>query len=169
SQKVAAEAHCSVRIGRHRRGSDDGPLKIIVAVDGSTDAKAAAQAVIARTWPAATEFRVMTVIDPRMETAVAWPDVYPDQWVQQPDEQAREWVCRMVEHLAKVLYDASLTVETFIFEGDPRHVLVREAESCQADCIFFGARGLQHGNRLFLGSTASGVAARAHCSVEIVR
>src|SRR5882672_10330427 len=33
SQKVAAEAHCSVRIGRHRRGSDDGPLKIIVAVD----------------------------------------------------------------------------------------------------------------------------------------
>ena len=75
----------------------------------------------------------------------------------------------MVEHFAKKLFDAGLTVETDIFEGDPKHVLLREAENCEADCIFLGARGLQHGNRLFLGSTANGVAARAHCSVEIVR
>ena len=37
------------------------------------------------------------------------------------------------------------------------------------DDIFLGARGLNHGGHWLLGSVASAVASRAHCSVEIVR
>ena len=48
-------------------------------------------------------------------------------------------------------------------------VLLREAESWRADLIMLGAHGLHHGGLLLLGSTASAVAVRAHCSVEIVR
>ena len=60
-----------------------------------------------------------------MEAVTAWPSVYASQWVQQRDEEAREWVCRVLEHHAKVLADAGLAVETDIFDGDPKRVLVK--------------------------------------------
>jgi nucleotide-binding universal stress UspA family protein len=48
-------------------------------------------------------------------------------------------------------------------------VLVEEAEGWGADCVFVGATGLRGAERLLMGSVSAAVAARAHCSVEIVR
>jgi nucleotide-binding universal stress UspA family protein len=48
-------------------------------------------------------------------------------------------------------------------------LLIAEAESWGADCIFVGARGMDRIDRFLLGSVSSALAARAHCSVEIVR
>jgi len=62
-----------------------------------------------------------------------------------------------------------MTVETHILEGLPKQNLLKHAEAWAADCIFVGARGLDHGSNRYLGSTASALASRAHCSVEIVR
>ena len=169
AQKVASEAHRSVRIARPPQQSAHPPLRILVAVDGSDDSQTAALAVAMRTWPIAAKFRVVTVIDPRMQTAVAWPGIYADQWVQPHDKTAQDWVGRMLEHSATKLVEAGLKVETDIFDGEPKKVIVREAESWGADCIFLGGRGLHHGDRLILGTTASAVAMRFHCSVEIVR
>ena len=53
-------------------------------------------------------------------------------------------------------------------EGDPKRVLIEEAEQWGADCIFVGARGLRRLERFLLGSVSTAVAARAHCSVEVV-
>ena len=167
AQKIVAEAPCSVRINRPRGGN--GPPRVIIAVDGSEDSEAALRAVTERVWPADAEFRLVTVIDPRMETTVAWPSFLADRFVQTNDETGREWVCRMIEDAARILYDAGLNVSTEIFDGDPKQVLVRAADECKADTIFLGARGLHHGNRLSLGTLASAVVSRAHCSVEIVR
>lgn len=169
SQKALGEAPCSVRIARELQKKSHENLRVIVAVDGSADSEATVRAVCERHWPISAEFRVVTVIDPKMETAVAWPSVYAAQWVQQGDEETREWVCRVVEHSAKMLADAKLSVETDIFDGDPKKALLKFAEDWEADTIFLGARGLQHGQNFLLGSTASSVAARAHCSVEVVR
>src|SRR6266511_4050918 len=44
-----------------------------------------------------------------------------------------------------------------------------EAASWGADCIFVGARGLSRFERFRLGSVSAATAARAHCSVEVVR
>jgi nucleotide-binding universal stress UspA family protein len=169
AQKVVAEARCSVRVTRPRGDSKHSPVKVLIAVDGSTDSQAAVHAVATRTWPSTAEFRMITVVDPKLQTAVAWPSVYASQWVQQHDKSVGDWVSRMTEHSAQVLRDAGLKVEMEIFDGDPKQVILREAEEQKADCIFLGARGLHHGDRLFLGTLASAVAARAHCSVEIVR
>src|SRR5881628_1725436 len=38
------------------------------------------------------------------------------------------------------------------------------ADSWEADAIFVGARGRQHGGRLTLGTVAGSIAARAHCT-----
>jgi nucleotide-binding universal stress UspA family protein len=169
SQKVAAEAHCSVRIARTRAHSHPSRLRVLVAVDGSADSRAAVDAVAGRVWPSDTEFRVVTAIDPSLETSVAWSSGESRQWVQSRDETPRDWVCRLVENAAQQIYSAGLNVDTQVLNGDPKHLLVKAAETWAADAIFVGARGLQHGNRLMLGSVASAVTTRAHCSVEIVR
>lgn len=169
SQKVAAEAVCSVRIARPRKHPHHTRLRVAVAVDGSQDSLGAARSVASRVWPQFSEFRVVAIIDPRMESAMGWPDVYAAQWIQQRDATAKESICRMLEHSAKVLNDAGLNVETHLLTGDPKRELLAHAESWEADNIFLGARGLHHGGRLALGTMASAVAGRAHCSVEIAR
>ncbi|HEX2491994.1 MAG TPA: universal stress protein [Blastocatellia bacterium] len=52
-------------------------------------------------------------------------------------------------------------------EEDPKRLLIAEAESWGADCIFVGARGMGRIERFLLGSVSSAVTARAHCSVEV--
>jgi nucleotide-binding universal stress UspA family protein len=54
-------------------------------------------------------------------------------------------------------------------DGEPKSLLIAEAKSWSADCIFMGARGMGRIERFLLGSVSSAVAARAHCSVEVVR
>ena len=54
-------------------------------------------------------------------------------------------------------------------EQEPKALLRGEAEDLMADCIFVGARGMGRLERILLGSVSLGVAARAHCSVEVVR
>jgi nucleotide-binding universal stress UspA family protein len=54
-------------------------------------------------------------------------------------------------------------------EEDPKRLLISEAESWGADCIFVGAKGMGRVERFLTGSVSSAVAARAHCSVEVAR
>ena len=152
SQKVAAEAPCSVRIARPRKNPHHARVRVVVAVDGSDDSIGSVRSITSRVWPEHSEFRVVAVIDPRMETAIAWPEAYGVQWVQEQDKGAKEAVCRVVEHSAKTLSDAGLAVETYLLNGDPKRDLLAHAESWEADCIFVGARGLHHGGRLSLGT-----------------
>src|SRR5678815_146895 len=122
SQKVAAEAPCSVRIGRYHRATDE--LRIIVAVDGSIDSKAALQEIAFRTWRPGTQFRIVVVVDPHIETAMSWPGFLPQNFVQSNDESGREWISRMAEAAAKILFDAGLDVSNYIYDGVPKEVLV---------------------------------------------
>ncbi len=169
SQKVAAEAPCSVRVSRPRRSSGHARTRVLIAVDGSGNSAAAVRAVAGRTWPEFSEFRIVTVMDARLETAIMWPESVAAQWVRETDSAAREALLRMLEESAKVLSNAGLRVETELLTGDPKHELLTHAAAWEADAIFVGARGLHHGERLALGTMASAIAGRAHCSVEIIR
>jgi nucleotide-binding universal stress UspA family protein len=75
----------------------------------------------------------------------------------------------MMEDASARLRAPGLIVSADLVEGDPKHSLLREAEVWGADSIFVGARGHSLFERLLLGSVSSAIAARAHCSVEIVR
>jgi nucleotide-binding universal stress UspA family protein len=169
AQKAAADAHCSVRVGRQRDDRPRHQFRLLIAVDGSVDSEAAIRAVLNRRWRFNAEFKLVTVIDQRLQSAVAWPSAYADQWVSQHDKEANEWACRMLEHHAKRLHDAGLNVETHIYDGDPKQNLLRAARELETDCIFIGAHGLHHAGQLSLGTVAAAVTARAHCSVEIIR
>jgi len=156
SQTVLLYAPASVRVSRGSGHPEGSPIRLVAGEDGSPDAEAALSALAARAWPAGTTLSLVTVLEPaiamtaRLSGEAAWP--------QQVNERS----------LGK-LNAAGLTVSTLVVEGDPRRSLLAEAERVDADCIFVGARGLRGIKRLLLGSVSTAIAARAHCSVEVVR
>ena len=169
SQKIVAEAPCSVRVVRHQTATTGSPVRLVIGVDGSSDADAAVQSVATRVWPAGSEARLVATIDEKMATIIASPLEAVAAWVEDGDDDERAWVGRMVCAAAEKLRAAGLKVSSIVNEGDPKSLLLEEAKNWSADCIFVGARG--HGllERLLIGSVSSAVAAHAHCSVEIVR
>jgi nucleotide-binding universal stress UspA family protein len=83
--------------------------------------------------------------------------------------EGRHWARQAVDRCAEILKEAGLTAEPVVEQGDPKHVLLDEAEHWPADCVFVGAHGMSRFERVMLGSVSAAVAERAHCSVEIVR
>lgn len=169
SQKVLTEAHCSVRVGRSPRQPAAAPVSLLIGVDGSPDAAAAVHAVATREWPAGSAVRLVTALDARMCTAIAFMEPSADMGIAVHEADAAAWMSRTVETLAAPLRTRGLTVSSVLKEGDPKQVLLDEAEQWGADCIFVGARGLSRVERFLLGSVSAAVTARAHCSVEVVR
>jgi nucleotide-binding universal stress UspA family protein len=169
SQKVLNEARCSVRIARGQANADGSVVRVLVAMDGSPNAEAAAQAVAARHWPEDAEIRLIAADDPfnhPPRSYVPW-----DHAAQQPEsgEETQQWISKVIEAPTTLLRAAGLNVSHAIRWGDARNVILEEAAEWKADSIFVGARGLGRFRRFLLGSVSSAVAARAHCSVEVVR
>lgn len=170
SQKVMTEAHCSVRVARGRVEVEPSPLRILVGVDGSPAAEMAVREVASRVWPVNSEARVVVVDDPLTSTLIGHIIPPVKRVVEEMNQEERAWREKIVNDAVKVLRAAELKVSAIVDEGDPKSVLVEEAEKWDADCIFVGSTG--SGNRMgrfLLGSVSSAVVARAHCSVEVVR
>jgi nucleotide-binding universal stress UspA family protein len=157
SQKVVTEAHCSVRVARGEGSDAEAPARLLIGVDGSPDAEAAITVVATRVWPASSKARVVIALD----------DVVSE--VIDHIEGGRAWIHETIEAAGARLRAAGLTVSSQIRKGDPKSILPAEAESWGADCIFVGTRGLNRFERFRLGSVSAATAARAHCSVEVVR
>ena len=83
--------------------------------------------------------------------------------------EERTRIAAAVERARQILVAAGLTVEVIVRPGDAKSLLLEEAENWPAEAIFLGAKDLSRTGRLRLGSVSSAIAARAHCSVEIVR
>lgn len=175
SQGVLHHAPCSVRVARRGKRLAaasagpvaGGPVRILVGLDGSPDAAAAVRAVAGRPWPAGSEARLVTALDLRTETAV-WPLGQAAVTVPTLGD-GRAWVRQATDDAVRELRDAGLPVTHEAVAGDPKRVLVEEADRWGADCVFVGAQGLTAVERFLLGSVSSAVAARAHCTVEVVR
>lgn len=168
SQKVLYEARCSVRIARQARESDS-PLHILICTDGSNNAVAAVEAVARRVWPAGSEARILSVLDTVMFVTPDSDQPSVVKWVEVGDDESCDWVCEMFEPLAEKLRKAGLIASVEVKEGNPKEVIVEAADDWRADSVFVGAKGLRGVDRILLGSVSAAVAARAHCSVEVVR
>jgi nucleotide-binding universal stress UspA family protein len=165
SQKVLHEARRSVRVARGCVEEPDKPVRLVIGVDGSKDAEAAIEAVAARKWPAGSQARLVNA---------TW--AMPHLTSQHVIGPVTKWILEEKVRVKKTIYEAAaklsaagLRVEVVVKEAEPKRLLVAEAESWGADCIFVGARGMGRVDRFLLGSVSSAVAARAHCSVEVAR
>ena len=170
SQKVLAEAACSVRIARGRIEIEKGPQRIVIGFDGSKGSVAAVEAVAARNWAAKTDVRLITASEPVVPSAIGRFVPPISKLVDEVNVSERQWLESLSEEALARLEAAGLKADLHIRPGSPKHILVEEAERWGADCIFVGANAW--GSRLeraLIGSTSAAVAARAHCSVEVVR
>ena len=167
SQLVIINAPCSVRIVRPRLGPPDQELRIVVGVDGSEGAAKAVAAMEKRNWPASTHIRVLLSTQYH-----ALPElthlVPPDLSLRATSGMVRR-ATRVAEEIAGRLRVRWPETTVIIEDGNPKKRLVENAEEWLADCVFVGARGLSPLKRFLLGSVSTAVAARSHCSVEVVR
>ena len=169
SQRVLTEAACSVRVARGRV-EEPSAVRLIVGVDGSAGAEAAVRAVRKRTWPPRSAARIVVVDDPIEPTTVG--NLVPGVagFVDDVNREVREKLKVMVDGMADQLTSEDLTATGVVAEGDPKKEIVRMAEEWGANCIFVGSTGFSSRlERFLIGSVSSAIAARAHCTVEVVR
>lgn len=170
SQRVLTEARCSVRIARGRVEEPNTPIRIIVGVDGSPGSDQAVRVVAARDWPANSEVKLIVVEDPVVPPIIS--DVFPPlaETIEEANTEERVWSERILARSSDIFCATGVKVLTEIREGDPKKELPHAAEEWGADCIFVGSTGFSNRfERFLLGSVSAAVAARAHCSVEVVR
>ena len=168
SQRVLYEVRCSVRIGRGPYRDPTKPTRILIGVDNSADSNAAVEAVCNRRWPEGTDVGLLAVVD----TVMSIPEGTNPRsmkWIEVADEENWGQVRELFEPAAQKLRSKGLHAEVLIRRGNPADQLLQEAHTWGADCVFVGARGTRGIDRLLLGSVSSAVAARAHCSVEVIR
>ncbi len=170
SQKVLTEARSSVRIARGKDASTGEPLRIIIGFDGSRGAKAAVGIVNGRHWPTGTEVRLVAATDSVVPTAIGRFIPSVAEWADEESKEEHKWIEHLLQNSVAAFTNPYLQVATQVVEGNPNEVLVREAENWHADAIFVGANSFgSRFERFLLGSTSSAIAARAGCSVEVVR
>jgi nucleotide-binding universal stress UspA family protein len=165
SQKVLHEANCSVRIARGRLGEPETPVRIIIGIDGSKYANAAVLAVASRNWPQGTEVRLVNGMWRLPATAPDHSLKLIADWIVSENARIKE----AVDSAFTTLNSAGMKTSVVVKDEEPKVLLCSEAESWGADCIFVGSRGLSGMERFLIGSVSSAVAARAHCSVEVIR
>jgi len=126
--------------------------------------------VAARQWPALTEIKVVVVEDPLFPEFLG--NLIPPfaKIIAEDKDQERTWVEKISTEPLALLRRTGAKVSCELREGDPKKELPKVAEEWGADCIFLGSAGFNNRfERLVLGSVSAAVAARARCSVEVVR
>ena len=170
SQRVLTEARCTVRVARGRVEEPATPVRLVVGIDGSPASEAAVRAVAARNWPSNSEVKLVAVDDPLV------PDYFGKvipplaNMIEEDKQEELSWANQIASNSLKLLAGTNLKVTPVLREGDPKRELTKAAEEWGADCIFVGSTGFSNRvERFVLGSVSAAVAARAHCSVEVVR
>jgi nucleotide-binding universal stress UspA family protein len=146
-------------------------MKILLAIDGSSFSEAAVEAVARRPWPAESELKIISVVEP-LVTMVTETWVLPDNYWQDAEDaasgQAREALDKAAARFPAT-GNGALRITTDVLHGYPKRVILDEAEKWGADLVMVGSHGYSGFKRLLLGSVSQAVASHAKCSVEIVR
>jgi nucleotide-binding universal stress UspA family protein len=173
ARDVLRKALCSVEVVRGIAAGQTprfgGPMKVLMATDGSELSMRAVQSVARSLWPAGTTFRAIAV--PEFVVTYMAPDYLTNELVSDlrtnSMTQSREALVRALDTLKRAGHTAD-----GIVPGDgesPVAAIVREAEAWGANLVVVGSHGRRGFDRFVLGSVAEAVALRAYCSVEIYR
>ncbi len=160
SQKIANEAECSVRVVRGNTWKKGAPTRVLIGLDGTRAARLAVLEVAGRMWMTGSEVRIVTAKDSSEN----------ERHSGEATSKTNAWINGFIGEAQQVLKQSRLGFSNIIEEGDPKQIIVRAADEWGADSIFIGSNdtGSFYEN-LLLGSVATAVVARAHCTVEIVR
>jgi nucleotide-binding universal stress UspA family protein len=137
-------------------------MRILLATDGSDDARAATAWLGTFPLPADAELRVVSAVNVP-PSALGIPTVHEFQ------QSLREEAVRLAETARTALAPRFTVSQTHVADGDARQVILRAAEEWPADLVVLGARGLGAVAGFLLGSVSLGVARHVPCSVLVVK
>ena len=102
-------------------------MRILLAVDGSAPSQEAIHEVAERSGPASSVARVISVVRPYVPPATEFvPGAFtPHDVMEEHEKDARQIAARAAERLTR----SGLSVDTAVRQGDPRTVIVDEAEN----------------------------------------
>lgn len=171
SKKLVTDSHHSVRVTRGAIDKNNNkPPRLVIGVDGSCEAEHAVSAVGRRIWPYGTEVRIIAVDDGTSPARIARLLPIAAAMIREVNDESALAAERMVEWAENELSVIGLRVSVAIEKGDPQQVLIKEALKWEADSIFVGGRRFSGAlERFRLGSVATALVTKAHCSVEVVR
>lgn len=169
SSSVVRHAHCPVLVVRGEPLEGDAEVgPIVLAVDGSEEAKLAALA--------ATELSEGTGSDVHLIYVLPTPDrmygphFYSTDMEKQLLERVRAEARKFLDTQAEgVRSGGGRVVQTYLGTGRTDQEIVELAEGIGAGLIVVGSRGLGGVRRALMGSVSDSVVRHAHCPVLVVR
>ena len=143
-------------------------MKILLAIDGSEHSARTVDAMGSHPWPVGSTVRVLSVVD-QVVTTVPEVAVFSAETIEAEREQLKQVADELTTRYANWLCSSGLTAEKQIRTGDPKSVIIDEAQEWGADLIVVGSHGHTGIKRWLLGSVAQSVVSHAPCSVYVVR
>ncbi|HTO91679.1 MAG TPA: universal stress protein [Candidatus Sulfotelmatobacter sp.] len=143
-------------------------MKILIAVDDSAYSQAAMDWAKSMTWPARTEFLVLSAARPIVASyavaeapAMGFPaEIYEEEVKHHQEISAR---------FERQLRDHGFKSRALVAQGDPREAIVDAVREHGVDLVVLGSHGRTGFTKLLLGSVASHVVTHAPCSVLVVK
>ena len=165
SDSVVRHAHCPVLVVRDgERERDYLPGRILLAVDGSEEASAAARTAVELAERTDSELHVVHVGEVR-------PVIHPERrGYLARQEELQEQARRLLEEQVEEVESAGGTsLRAHLRMGRPDEEIVVLGEEIGASLIVTGSRGLGGMRRALMGSASDSIVRHAHCPVLVVR
>jgi len=144
------------------------PTKILLATDGSEEARQAAQAAAELSKDTGSEVHVTYVLP--SPTELRGHHLYSQEVMRSVLEQAEGEARSFLEEQAKQIgASGGKVAETHLRAGDPDKEIVRLSEELGVGTIVIGSRGLGAISRTLMGGVSESVVRHAHCPVFVVR
>jgi nucleotide-binding universal stress UspA family protein len=144
------------------------PTKILLATDGSEEARQAARAAAELSKDTGSEVHIVYVLPSPRE--LRGHHIYSREVMSSVLEQAEGEARSFLEEQAKQVGESEGKVaETHLETGEPDKEIVRLSEEIGAGTIVIGSRGLGGLKRSLMGSVSESVVRHAHCPVLVVR
>jgi nucleotide-binding universal stress UspA family protein len=144
------------------------PRSILLATDGSEEARLATQAAIDLSRATGSEVHVVYVQPSAGE--LIGPHVYQadtrDSLLEQAERDARTF---LDEQAGRIGSEGGKVAETHYRTGRADKEVVRISEELGVGMIVLGSRGLGAMSRALMGSVSESVVRHAHCPVFVVR
>jgi nucleotide-binding universal stress UspA family protein len=144
------------------------PTKILLATDGSEEARQATQAAAELSKDTGSEVHVTYVLPSPRE--LRGHHTYSRDVMRSVLEQAEREARSFLEAQAKQVGESGGKVaETHLRTGEPDKEIVKLSEELGAGTIVIGSRGLGAVSRALMGGVSESVVRHAHCPVFVVR
>ena len=144
------------------------PTKILLATDGSEEARQAAQAAAELSKETGSEVHIAYVVPSLAE--LKGHHVYSREVMRSIFEQAEGEARSFLEEQTKQIgASGGKVADTHLRTGEPDKEIVRLSEELDVGTIVIGSRGLGAVRRALMGGVSESVVRHAHCPVFVVR